>query len=453
VSGSRDPDDFSELAELFGRATEDADRIAVDPQAVAAARRRRRRRRIAGLVVVAVIVAAVGTYLPLTLLATAPGATLGMDPVTVAKPAVVAPALPPRGESAVSVLGADAFEGTAGTNGILASNGGNGALPIASISKLITALVVLDAKPIGVSDAGPTLVFDKADHDLYDKYYVMQATVVQMDTGSRMSEHDALNLMLVASACNYADAVSTWAFGSPSRFLAATKTWLAKNGLTGTRLVEPTGVDPHNVSTPSDLLAIGKLALANPLIAATVAMQSVAAPGGGAVTNTNSLLHVDGITGIKTGTLDQAGSCLLFSAVMNIGAAPPITVIGIVLGGESREGVNADARAVLASVRSGFHEVPLLEKGQVLGSYTTPWKDDAQIVAGEGASVLTWSDTPITSTVKVDKIATGASGTKVGAVTFVGGKSTVVVPLVLRGSIAGPDGWWRIGHPGQLLGK
>ena len=103
---------------------------------------------------------------------------------------------------------------------------------------------------------------------------MLDATIAAMPTGSAMSEHDALETMLVASACNYAEAVSTWAFGSQGAFLSATKQWLAANGLTGTTIVEPTGISPRNTSTPSDLIAIGKLAAANPVIAQIVARRS-----------------------------------------------------------------------------------------------------------------------------------------------------------------------------------
>jgi D-alanyl-D-alanine carboxypeptidase (penicillin-binding protein 5/6) len=281
----------------------------------------------------------------------------------------------------------------------------------------------------------------------------MLCTVQKMNTGSTMSEHDALGVMLVASACNYAEAVSTWAFGSQARFLSAAKTWLKAHNLTGTRLVEPTGIDSRNVSTPADLISIGKLALANPAVAAIVKMPSLTIPNHSPSANTNQLLGVDGINGIKTGTLGQAGSCLLFSAVVEIGAAAPITVVGVVLGGEDHSSVDVAVKALLESIRSGFHEVTLVTKGETFGSYATPWKDAAKIVAGRTASVLTWSNTPITSTMSTKTIKTGTVGSTVGSVTFVAGKSTVTVPLVLKGSIQGPDDWWRLTHPGELLKK
>lgn len=446
------PDDLAQFSAMFSGARTAA-QPPPDPERVAAAGRRRRRRRLTATIVTVAILAVIGSYIPITLLVPVGAAASTAAPVVVARPAAAALVLPTTGASAVSVTGAADFERLTGASEIHASGGTAGPLPMASISKLITALVVLEAKPLAPGEAGPTIAFDKADSDLYDKYYVLQATVQPMKNGSTMSEHDALETMLVVSASNYAEAVANWAFGSPTRYLSAVRAWLAKHGLDGTKLVEPTGIDPRNVSTPADLIAIGKLALANPVVAAIVQTQTLDVPALDRWPNSNKLLGTDGVTGIKTGTLDRFGACLLFSAVVTVDGLSPITVVGAILGGQDHVTVDEDVRKLLASIRAGFHTVPLVAKGTRLGGYTTPWKDGADVVAASGASVLTWSDTPITSTVKIEPVTAGASGTKVGSLTFVAGKSTVSVPLVLKGAIAAPSWSWRLTHPGELFGK
>ena len=448
------PTDLVDFSEMLARGQADTAGYrfdALDPLVVAKARRRRIRRRVTGLVVLLVIVAAVGTYLPLTLLAPLSPATLSSTKPSFTLPGAVVLTLPSVGESAVSVTGAEAYPRTVGTNGILASSGGAGPLPIASISKLITALVVLEAKPLTGTEPGPALTFSKADHDLYDQYYVLGASVEPMKTGSTLSEHDALAVMLVASACNYADAVSTWAFGSRARYLNAVKSWLATHGLTGTTIVEPTGIDPRNVSTPADLIAIGKLAMANPAVAAIVGSRAIALPGVGSLPNNNISLGSEGINGIKTGTLDTAGSTLLFSATADVGLAKPITIVGVILGGDSRETVDRAAQLMVRSIRSGFHTVQLVGDGTVVGRYSTPWKDGARVATGSRASVLTWSDAPITSKMTIKPVMTATSGSKVGSLDFMVEGASIAVPLVLDGSISGPDGWWRLTHPNELL--
>jgi D-alanyl-D-alanine carboxypeptidase (penicillin-binding protein 5/6) len=445
-------DDLAEFSAMFRNASS-IEHDPRDPAELAAARRRRRRRRLTATIVTLAILAAVGSYVPITLLAPAASATATTNPVAVTTPAAAALVLPVTGASAVSVTGAADFERLTGSSEIHASGGTTAPQPMASISKLITTLVVLEAKPLAPGQAGPTITFDKADHDLYDKYYVLRATVQPMKTGSTMSEHDALETMLVVSASNYAEAVANWAFGSPAKFLGAARSWLAKHNLGSTKMVEPTGIDPRNVSTPTDLIALGKLALANPVVAEIVQMQGLLVPSLDSAPNNNKLLGTDGVTGIKTGTLDESGASLLFSAVINVEGLAPITVVGAILSGPDHDLVNTEVRTLLASIKAGFHEVPLIGKRAAVGSYATPWRDGARIVTATSASILTWSDTPITSTVTTEPVGASANGKKVGEITFVAGKSTVTVPLVLKGAIAEPSWSWRLTHPGELLGK
>lgn len=441
-------DQLSEFSEMLRRA-ENHDRGRPREQLVlvdAVARRRRRRRGlIAALIVVVLAVGAAGGYAAITL-----NSSIGAASATVHRPEVAVPAaavlkLPPVGESAISVSGADEYLG-ASASGILASAGGDDRLPIASISKLITAMVVLDHKPLGDSGTGPTITFDKTDHALYDKYYVLNATIAAMPTGSSMSEHDALETTLVVSACNYAEAVSTWAFGSQAAFLAATTKWLAAHGMPNTRMVEPTGIDAHNLSTPSDMITLGKLAMADPVIAAIVAKTSLDVPSLMGLPNTNDLLGTDGINGIKTGTLGE-DSELLYSAVINVGTPQPLTIIGVVLGGDGRSAVDAAVRNLLDSLKVGFHSVALAEDGQVVGTYTTPWGAKARMVLGSSATVFTYSNTPITSTMTTTTLTTGKDGEKVGLVTWKAGTATVTAPVVLQGTIKQPTAWWRLTHP------
>lgn len=411
-----------------------------------------RRRIIASAIAVVVVGAAVGTYLPLVLLTPMGPAAGTVEQPVVEVPGPVSLIAPYAGSSAVSVIGAEQFPGTVGADGILISGGSTEPRPIASVTKLITALVILEGNPLGAGEPGPTLTFSEADSDLYDEYYVIGATIQPMKAGSKMTLHDALEMMLVVSATNYADAISEWAFGSVRNFRAATQAWLDARGLGNTTIVEPTGVDSGNVSTPSDLISIGKIALENPVIAEIVSARSLDVPGFAPMANTNTLVGDHGVTGLKTGTSDEAGACLLFSARIGIYGIPPITVVGAVLGGNTRGDVSGEVVRLLDSITDGFHAVPAVARGDVFGTFTTPWGDEAEVVAAKGDTILTWSDMPITATVDIDRVTTADDGDIVGSVTFTGGEETVSVPLELKGSIGEPDAWWRITHPDEVFG-
>lgn len=441
-------DGLSEFAELMTHEQEfSRPRDRVDPEI---RRARTRRGLIISAVCVALLLAATGGYIwwALTAPVNPPAVTTRTPEVPTVDAAVIA--LPPTGASAISVAGGDTYLGE-GASGIWSSGGTGEPLPIASITKLITALVILDASPLAsADDPGPTITFDKSDHDLYDTYYVQGATIAPMPTGTSMSLRDALAAMLIPSASNYAEALSSRIFGSQNAFLGATHDWLAAHGLTGTTITEPTGISPRNTSTPADLLAIGKLAAAHPAIAQIVATPAISLPGAGQLYNTNGLLGTAGITGLKTGTLGEGTYSLLYTATLEVGAADPLTVTGVVLGGTSRESVSADVIATLNGIRSGFHGVPVATSGQEVGTISTPWGSTAQLVIGAPASIFTWSDTPIVVTMDIETPPTFQDGTVVGSLTWTAGPNTVTAPVKIAGSIDPPSEWWRLTHPSEL---
>lgn len=408
-----------------------------------------RRRRIGGWItlgVVLAIAAVIGTYIPVTLNAPLPTATLATVELDPAQPEAIPFTLPADGVLAASITGAGGYTGADGE--LFVTNGGNEARPIASISKVLTALVILGAKPLAENDPGPVITFDKADNALYDKYYSLGATIERMPINSTMTQRDALGVMLVASASNYAEAMANWAFGSQAGFRSAAAAWIAANGLSGTTLLEPTGFDPRNASTPTDLIAIGRLAMADPVVASLVQSQSLAIPGRDTVTNRNTLLGHEGVNGIKTGTLDEAGACLLFSAVVTIGVEEPLTVVGVLLGGMEQSSVATEVLRFLASIRAASRSVPLVAEGTPFGTLSTSWQEDVRVVAKRDAALLVWSDTPVTATVDFDDVSTVAAGATVGTVTYAAGSRSVTVPLITEEAIEAPTDWWRLTNPG-----
>lgn len=434
---------------MFDRAP-DAQRV--DPEAAAASRRRRR---IAGAIAGATALAMVAT---LTIYAVAALTTpMPPSPVKLTVPDVVpgpaaAMTLPSNGSTSIVVTGGDDFAAFTGSTEMIGTTDPDTPRPIASISKIITALVVLDTKPLGPDDAGPTITFTEADDDLYDKYYVLGATTHTMKKGERMTQRDALEVVLIASASNYAEAVSTWAFGSQPGFRSATKAWLAKNGLTNTVVVEPTGIDARNVSTPAELVALGRIAMANPVIASIVQSPSLDVPGHSAVGNSNLLLGQGGVNGIKTGTLEPYGSNLLFSAIIDVGIGEKLTVTGATLGAFSRESLANEILTTFQSIKDGFRSIPAIDKGKVLGTYLTPWGDHASVVASTSETIFTWSDTPVTVEVESTAIDEGETGTVVGSIRYTAGPRDSSVPLVLDGTIEPPSAWWRLTHPAEVFG-
>lgn len=409
--------------------------------------------RITGLVIAIVMVVgmvATGGYVAWALNTPLPAATLEWQTPTVESPVAAQISLPSFGSSALSVSGGEVYLGE-GASGIWQTSGPQDPQVMASVSKIITALVVLEKYPLAdASDPGPTITFSKADHDLYDQYYVRGATIAAMPTGTRMSLHDALATMLIPSASNYAEAISRWAFGSVSSFRAAASDWLQAHGLAGTTVVEPTGLDSANVSTPTDLVAIAKLAAANPTLASIVGTASLTIPGPGSLQNTNALLGVDGVTGMKTGNLGYGTYAFVFTAGLDI-AGMHLDVTGAIQGGATRESANADVLRMLDSIRRGFHDVPVGLAGDHIGTVTAPWGGTTEVVIARDVDIFTWSDTPIAVEVAMDNPTEFATGDVVGQITWTAGPHSESADLIVTESIDPPTDWWRLTHPTELV--
>jgi len=397
------------------------------------------RRRIAVFGVLAILIASIA-YLTTTGLAPVSASAAALTEPAALTQAAAVPVWPTDGAGAI---------GAVGYEGVLGASGEQGSVPIASITKMVTALVILQAKPLAGDDPGPQITFTDDDVDIYYDAVAENGSVAPVVSGMVLSQREAFETMLLPSANNYSVSLAVWAFGSVDAYLDAAAGFLAANGLTGTTVADTSGISAESVSSPADLVAIGKLVVANPVLASIVAMPSAEIPTVGTVTNTNKLLGIDGVDGIKTGTTDEAGACLLFAVDVPVGDTT-VTLVGVVLGGDTHPELNQTILTLIDSVTPGFRQVELVTAGATFGSYSTPWGQTGQAVAETSESAVVWSDTPISTVVDVDQITLGSAGESVGTVEVSVGSQTVTVPLVLDTTITDPGPFWRWTHPGQV---
>jgi D-alanyl-D-alanine carboxypeptidase (penicillin-binding protein 5/6) len=397
------------------------------------------RRRIAFFGALAVLLISIAYLTGTGLAPVSASAAQPSEPPPLTQPAVT-PVWPAGGAGAIGAVGYD---------GVLASSGDQSSVPIASITKMVTSLVILRQKPLTGDEAGPSITFTDADVDIYYEAIAENGSVAPVVSGMVLTQREAFETMLLPSANNYSVSLAIWAFGSVEAYLAAAAEYLADNGLTGTTVADTSGLSAESVSSPADLVAIGKLVMNDPVLADIVAKPTASIPTVGTVVNTNKLLGIDGVDGIKTGTTDEAGACLLFAVDVPVGQTS-VTVVGVVLGGQTHPQLNQPILTLLDSVAPGFREVDLVQKGAAFGAYTTPWGQTGNAVADTEASAVVWSDTPISTTVDLDTVELGELGDTVGSVDVVVGTQTVTVPLVLDADITDPGPLWRWTHPGEV---
>lgn len=331
--------------------------------------------------------------------------------------------------------------------GELGRNGDNTSVPIASITKTITALTILQKYPLNPDQHGPTVIFDESDVEIYNYYLGIDGSTAPVSDGFSLTQYNAMRTMLLPSANNYADSLAVWAYGSMDEYLLAANKFLAENGLASTRVADASGFSADSRSNLTDLLKIGKMVMDHPVLSKIVGQKTAVIPGVGTLNNTNFMLGTLGVTGIKTGTTDEAGNCLLFASSYERGGVT-IPMIGVVLGADGFWELSDGVNALLETSQQTFTDTLLFAKGEPVASYTAPWGATTQAVATDDFTIVTWPGTATRATITPLSITprTGTSVT-VGRAGF--GESAI--DIALAEPIAGPSPLWRLTHPHRVF--
>ena len=193
-----------------------------------------------------------------------------------------------------------------GTGKVLLEKNPDTVVPIASLTKLMTAMVVLDSKP----DMDAPISIDKVDVDM------LKHSSSRVPVGATIPRRDVLQLALMSSDNRAAASLARTYAGGPTAFAVALNAKLKMLGMTHTVIEEPTGLSPHNQSTASDLIKMATAAAQYPDIRRiTTDPKDMITINGRKVEyhNTNRLVGAKGwdIGLSKTGYTDEAGRCLI----------------------------------------------------------------------------------------------------------------------------------------------
>ena len=221
--------------------------------------------------------------------------------------------LPPHAAAVV----ADAADGE-----ILYGDGERRSLPIASTTKLMTALLTLERVPLDAVFTAPPYGGEASE------------SRVGLGSGERMTVRDLLRGLLLPSGNDAAAALAVGVAGSQPAFVDLMNERARQLGMRDTRYADPIGLDSATRSSAADLVTLTRALRRHRFFRATVAAPALTLDSGAwrrTVTNTNNLLggslHVDGV---KTGHTKAAGYVLVGSAT-----ARGRTVISVVLGARS----------------------------------------------------------------------------------------------------------------------
>ena len=250
-------------------------------------------------------------------------------------------------------------------------------LPPASLTKIVSALVVLERANL-----------DDTIEILKDDLVSAEESQVGLMEGDRLTVRDLLHGMLIPSGNDATLALARYVGASAlgdgasseqavAKFVSMMNDKAAELGATASHFANPTGIDQDgHVMSARDVATLTKAALQNPLFAEIVAkpeavLSSKLVPDGYRVTTTNQLLAEGVVTGVKTGTTAKAGGCLVTSF-----AVGPNEIVAVVLGSDVSEGTDgsqdasarfAETRALLDAVKADYLWLDPTSPGVVSG--------------------------------------------------------------------------------------
>lgn len=258
---------------------------------------------------------------------TVPAANNHAAPAAQQQPAYAAPLL---NAQAAAIMNAN-------TGQILFQKNMNSVRSIASISKLMAAMVVLDAR----LDMGQTITITEAEIDR------LKGTGSRLSIGTELTRTQLLHLGLMSSENRAIHALARTYPGGMSVFVQAMNAKAQSLGMRHTRFYEPTGLDPRNVSTASDLLLMAQAADRYPQIRQfSTAKSGQVYTSAGRVQqyqNSNALVREGrwNISVQKTGYIREAGRSMVLKTQM--GRDP---IIMVVLGSSTSTTRVNDARTL-----------------------------------------------------------------------------------------------------------
>jgi D-alanyl-D-alanine carboxypeptidase len=349
--------------------------------------------------------------------------------------AVAAAAAPPPVEAEAYLVK------NAVTGEILASRDARQRVPMASITKLMTALVAVEQEPL-----------DRLVIVTRGAAGVGESTI-NLRAGERLPLAELIRAALVQSANDAANAIAAHVGnGSVGRFVELMNERAAELGLTDTHFVNPDGLDaPGHVSSARDVTLLAAAAMRVPFIRETVRLVETTAAGRRLRTWNDLLSSLPGAFGVKTGHTNGAGWSQVAAARGN-----GVTIYATLLGGETRAGRNDDLAELIAWGLARYRTVWAIDGGRRYGLVRTAYGRPAvPAVAARPALRVIHVERPL-----VERVVLAAEaelpvrkGQRLGEVrVFDRGKVIARSELVAARAVARPGSLARVGfYAGRTL--
>ena len=226
----------------------------------------------------------------------------------------------------------------ANTGKVLAEKNADEKMPPASITKIMTMLLLAEKLDLGEVSLDDLVTTSEHANS-------MGGSQVWLDVGEQMSIEDLLKATAINSANDAAVAISEHIAGSEEQFVELMNQKAAELGMTGSNFCNASGLDADgHLSTARDIAIMGRELIKYPLIIKyTSKYMDDLRNGKTELVNTNKMVRFyEGCNGLKTGTTDLAGSCLCATATRN-----DMTLIAVSMGSETSKDRFDSCRSLL----------------------------------------------------------------------------------------------------------
>lgn len=332
--------------------------------------------------------------------------------------------------------------------GMTVTSGAEQPVPIASLTKIMTAYVVLRDHPIAPDAQGPDVTMSVADQNEAIADENANDTAVPVQAGEVLSERQLLDGLLVHSANNLADVLANWDAGGIAQFVSKMNATAKTLGMRRTHYADASGLDPRTVSTAADQLLVASAAMRIPTFAAVVGQPSITLPLVGTLDNYVAQVGTDGIVGVKSGFTQAALGCLVLAAQRDVDGHQ-VMILAATTGQPGLDPLDAAADATVGLIdatAASLREVPVLAAGQLVASVTVPWSArEVTAVAVGSQQALVWPGETVRRFVRTTGLRNDApAGTTIGSVVIVVGSEHLTVPVHSSSRLPAAPLAWRL---------
>jgi D-alanyl-D-alanine carboxypeptidase (penicillin-binding protein 5/6) len=312
-------------------------------------------------------------------------------------------------------------------------------LPIASITKLMTVLVALRHARLDDVVTVSSHAAEVGESSIY------------LAKGERLTVRDLVEAALIQSANDAAVALAEHVGGSQAAFVAMMNAEAQRLGLKDTHFANPDGLDaPGHYSSAQDVTRLARLAMRNPVIRDVVGHSTATISGGRTLLTWNDLLDTyPGVFGVKTGHTAGAGWSEVAAA-----RSRGVTIYATLLGGQTREGRNADLSALLTWGISRYRTVHVVSPERIYATATAPYGRRPLLLVASGRETrLVRVDRPLVERVVASSVVSlpVTKGQRLGEVkVYAGARLIASRSLVASRSIAKPG---FVGRSEWYLGR